>query len=142
MLLERRSTLGALSLDTPLYNSMTTACDILWAGVPLVTIPGLKMASRLGASLIAALGVDLLIARNTDDYVSVASLLASGAARKNSAYARVRDAVGRARMGSALFDMEARAGHLGTGIRAAWELYRAKGGSGDGKWRRNVVVAA
>ena len=26
-----------LPLDTPLYNSMTTACDALWAGVPLVS---------------------------------------------------------------------------------------------------------
>ncbi|KAJ1488847.1 hypothetical protein T484DRAFT_1782179 [Baffinella frigidus] len=28
----RRSALASLSLDTPLYTSMTTACDILWAG--------------------------------------------------------------------------------------------------------------
>lgn len=28
----RRSGLAAISLDTPLYNSMTTACDVLWAG--------------------------------------------------------------------------------------------------------------
>ena len=32
-----------LSIDSLVYNGMTTACDSLWANVPLVTTPGKTM---------------------------------------------------------------------------------------------------
>lgn len=31
-------------------------CDVLWAGCPLVTLPGERMASRVAASLVVAAG--------------------------------------------------------------------------------------
>ncbi len=39
----RRTAVASLSLDTPLYNSMTTGCDVLWSGVPLVSYAGERM---------------------------------------------------------------------------------------------------
>ncbi len=41
-----------LVLDTPLRNSHTVSADILWAGVPIITVPGEKMANRVTASLL------------------------------------------------------------------------------------------
>jgi protein O-GlcNAc transferase len=57
-----------LFLDTPLCNAHTTGTDILWGGVPLVTLPLESLASRVGASLLAAIGMPQLICRNMADY--------------------------------------------------------------------------
>ena len=43
----RRSALTDLFLDTPLYNADTTVTDILWAGLPMITLPLEKMATRV-----------------------------------------------------------------------------------------------
>jgi predicted O-linked N-acetylglucosamine transferase (SPINDLY family) len=43
-----------LFLDTDRYNAHTTATDALWAGVPLLTVPGDTFASRVAASLLRA----------------------------------------------------------------------------------------
>ena len=57
----KRGVLADLFLDTVLYNAHTTACDILWGGTPLLTMTGDKMASRVGASLLRAAGLDELV---------------------------------------------------------------------------------
>ncbi|THG16613.1 hypothetical protein TEA_025965 [Camellia sinensis var. sinensis] len=53
----RRSSLADLFLDTPLCNAHTTGTDILWAGLPMVTLPLEKMATRVAGSLCVATGV-------------------------------------------------------------------------------------
>ena len=40
-----------LFLDTDLYNAHSTAADVLFAGVPIVTMGGTRMASRIAASI-------------------------------------------------------------------------------------------
>lgn len=42
----RRGQLADVCLDTPLCNGHTTAMDVLWAGTPVVTLPGETLASR------------------------------------------------------------------------------------------------
>jgi protein O-GlcNAc transferase len=73
-----------LFLDTIYYNARTTACDALWAGLPLVTCLGATFAGHVGASLLNALGVTNLITASLEDYEASAlkfardlSLLAS-----------------------------------------------------------------
>jgi len=44
-----------LFLDPPKYNSHTTGADSLWMGVPLLTLPGKRFASRVGSSLLKSL---------------------------------------------------------------------------------------
>ena len=41
----------ALAVDTLSYNSHTTGADALWSGLPLLTLSGRHLASRVGASL-------------------------------------------------------------------------------------------
>jgi protein O-GlcNAc transferase len=51
-----KSTIADIFLDTPECNGHTTAADVLWAGVPVITYPKRKMASRVCASLCEATG--------------------------------------------------------------------------------------
>ncbi|XP_010247969.1 PREDICTED: probable UDP-N-acetylglucosamine--peptide N-acetylglucosaminyltransferase SEC [Nelumbo nucifera] len=53
----RRSALADLFLDTPLCNAHTTGTDVLWAGLPIITLPLEKMATRVAGSLCLATGV-------------------------------------------------------------------------------------
>ena len=46
-----------LFLDTWPCNAHTTASEALWAGVPVLTVPGQTFASRVAASLVSACGL-------------------------------------------------------------------------------------
>ena len=65
-----------LFLDNFFYNAGTTGSDVLFAGLPVLTRPGRRMLSRMGASLAAGLGYSALVARNAQDYTSLAIVLA------------------------------------------------------------------
>ena len=64
----RRGQLADLFLDTPVCNAHTTGCDALWGGVPMITMPGEKMASRVAASLLAAAGLDDMVVMSLQEY--------------------------------------------------------------------------
>ena len=68
----RRGQLADVCLDTPLCNSHTTGMDVLWAGTPMVTLPGDTMASRVASSQLSCLGCPELIARSPQHYVDIA----------------------------------------------------------------------
>lgn len=57
-----------LFLDTLPYNAGTTASDALWAGLPVLTCTGQTFASRIGASLLTAVGLPELIASTPQEY--------------------------------------------------------------------------
>lgn len=64
----KRLTLADVYLDTLVYNGHTTGSDVLWAGVPMVTIQGDSFPSRVGASLARAMGMDDMIAYTLQEY--------------------------------------------------------------------------
>jgi protein O-GlcNAc transferase len=66
-----------IALDTHPYHGTTTTCDALWMGVPVVTLAGDRHVSRVGASLLTAAGLEELIATTPQQYVDIASALAS-----------------------------------------------------------------
>ncbi|HXJ50554.1 MAG TPA: tetratricopeptide repeat protein [Burkholderiales bacterium] len=72
-----RHRVADLVLDTFYYNAHTTAADALWAGLPVLTCPGEAFASRVGASLLHALGLPELIAASRGDYERLALSLAT-----------------------------------------------------------------
>ncbi|KAI0489433.1 hypothetical protein KFK09_029276 [Dendrobium nobile] len=73
----RRSALADLFLDTPLCNAHTTGTDVLWAGLPMVTLPLEKMATRVAASLCLATGVgEEMIVSSMKEYEEKAVYLA------------------------------------------------------------------
>jgi protein O-GlcNAc transferase len=79
-----RLALGDLFLDSLPYNAHTTASDALWAGLPLVTCRGQAFAGRVAASLLRAVGLPKLVARNLDEYQALALELATDPVRLRS----------------------------------------------------------
>ncbi|MFZ2156539.1 MAG: tetratricopeptide repeat protein [Bradyrhizobium sp.] len=71
-----RLQLADLALDTYPYTSHSTGSDLLWAGVPLVTTMGETFASRVGASLLNAVGMPELVAGSHEAYFAIARQLA------------------------------------------------------------------
>jgi predicted O-linked N-acetylglucosamine transferase (SPINDLY family) len=67
-------------LDTWPCNAHTTASEALWAGVPVLTVPGATFASRVAASLVTACGLPDLAAPDEDGYVNLAIALAQESA--------------------------------------------------------------
>ena len=75
----RRGQLADVCLDTPLCNGHTTGMDVLWAGTPMVTLPGETLASRVASSQLVALGCPELIAKDRADYEKIAIRLGNDA---------------------------------------------------------------
>ncbi len=61
-----------IALDTFPYNGTTTTCEALWMGVPVVGIRGERHISRVGLSLLLNLGLDELVADDTQGYIATA----------------------------------------------------------------------
>lgn len=70
-----------IALDTFPYHGTTTTCDALWMGVPVVTWKGKRHASRVGVSLLNAVGLDELVANTLDEYIEKAVALANDGQR-------------------------------------------------------------
>eukprot|EP01022_Parablepharisma_sp_SALTPOND_P000956 TRINITY_DN105330_c2_g1_i1.p1 TRINITY_DN105330_c2_g1~~TRINITY_DN105330_c2_g1_i1.p1 ORF type:complete len:692 (-),score=45.05 TRINITY_DN105330_c2_g1_i1:51-2126(-) len=73
-----RCFLADLCLDTPLCNGHTTGCDILWSGLPMVTMPLKELASRVGSGLCVALECPEMIKPTYEEYEEYAVELATG----------------------------------------------------------------
>jgi len=71
-----RHALADLFLDTHFYNAHVTACDALWAGLPVISCPGDTFPSRVGASLVRAAGLPELVVDDLEGFESVAVRLA------------------------------------------------------------------
>ena len=91
-----------LALDTFPYNGVTTTFEAIWKGVPVLTIEGYNFNSRCGSSIIKNLGINYLVAKNEDDYISKAIYLSN-----NLDYlSEIRDNVFNDALNSPLFDTE------------------------------------
>ena len=66
-----------IGLDTFPWNGHTTTCESLWMGVPVVTLYGDRHAGRICASVLKAVGLERLIARDPGEYVRIATGLAN-----------------------------------------------------------------
>jgi len=71
-----RQQLADLFLDTLPYNAHTTASDALWAGLPLITLPGQSFPARVAASILQAANLPELIVPDLAAYESLALKLA------------------------------------------------------------------
>ncbi|HYM18088.1 MAG TPA: tetratricopeptide repeat protein [Micropepsaceae bacterium] len=95
-----RLRLADLFLDTLPYNAHATACDALWAGVPLLTLQGAAFASRVAASALHAVGLTELVTQSINHYEALALELA----RDRERLQHIRQTLNRARSSSPLFD--------------------------------------
>jgi predicted O-linked N-acetylglucosamine transferase (SPINDLY family) len=72
-----RHSLADIFLDTFNFNAHTTACDALWAGLPIVTKIGKSFAARVAGSLLTAVGMTELITNSELEYEELILKLAS-----------------------------------------------------------------
>ncbi|HED13857.1 MAG TPA: tetratricopeptide repeat protein [Gammaproteobacteria bacterium] len=80
-----------IGLDTFPYNGTTTTCEALWMGVPVITLSGNTHASRVGSSILHALGLESLITDSLESYLSKARELAHDQARISELHAGLRE---------------------------------------------------
>lgn len=107
-----RLQLADLALDPWPYNSHSSGIDVLWAGVPMVTLLGDSFAGRVGASLLNAVELPECIAESSAEYRNLCVALSCQPERLGQL--RRRLAAGRAT--APLFDM-------GKFVRSLEEVY-------------------
>jgi predicted O-linked N-acetylglucosamine transferase (SPINDLY family) len=96
-----RLTLADLFLDTFPYNAGTTANDVLFMGVPLLTLSGRTYISRMAGSLLTNVGLPDLITQDMPSYERLAVQLGRNPQRVQS----LRRYLAEHRMNTPLFDM-------------------------------------
>lgn len=87
----RRLQLCDLFLDTWPYNAHTTGTDALWAGLPVLTCTGRTFPSRVGASLLHAVGLPELVTDSFEAYEALALRLATEPGLLDSLRQRLAD---------------------------------------------------
>jgi len=65
-----------IALDPFPYTGVTTTCEAMWMGVPVVTLRGDRPTARVGASFLHAVGLDDLVADDAESYLRTAAGLA------------------------------------------------------------------
>jgi predicted O-linked N-acetylglucosamine transferase (SPINDLY family) len=103
-----RQSLADLYLDTLPYNAHSTACDALWAGVPVLSCAGQSFASRVAASALTAAGLPELVMHSLAEYEQQALALAQQPAR----LAELRTRLAAQRSSVPLFDTALYTRHL------------------------------
>jgi predicted O-linked N-acetylglucosamine transferase (SPINDLY family) len=110
-----------IALDTIPYSGGTTTAEALWMGVPVVTLPGERMVSRMSASMLNSVGLDELVARDVDDFVRIATELAQDAPRR----ARLRQELRPRVAASPLCNGPDLANQIGSAFRQMWTAWCA-----------------
>jgi len=116
-----RYNLMDIALDPTPYNGVTTTCEALWMGVPVVTLRGDRHAGRIGATLLTAVGLQEFIANDTEGYVSAAVGLARDVDRLTS----LRSALRRQMRASPLCDATGFARAIEQAYREMWQRWCA-----------------
>lgn len=105
-----------VALDPYPYHGTTTTCEALWMGVPVVSLIGDRHVSRVGLTLLSAVGLPQMAARDPDHYVAIAAMLAA----RPGPLAALRASLRERMAGSALCDAPGFARKFEGVLRAAW----------------------
>ena len=101
------------------YNGTTTTCEALWMGVPVITLVGDRHAGRVGASILANVGLTDFITEDLDGYIRTAVQLA-----KNTDYLKeVRLGLREKLQNSSLCDEIGFARDVERSYRTMWDDY-------------------
>lgn len=112
-----------LFLDTPAYNAGATATDALWAGLPVLTLPGEHYIARVAASMLLSLGLSEGVARDLADYEARAAHWASDGREALAAYRQRLHAAVHAPSQPALFDTPSQVRRLFAALETAWQRF-------------------
>ncbi len=79
-----------IALDNYPYNGVTTTCESLYVGVPVVSLHGRNGVSRSGLTLLSSIGLAELAAPTPERYVEIAVALAADVPRLEQLRASLR----------------------------------------------------
>jgi predicted O-linked N-acetylglucosamine transferase (SPINDLY family) len=113
-----------LCLDTLPYNGHTTSLDCFWMGVPVVTLVGQTIVGRAGLSQAMNLDLPGLVAWTPDQYVKIASGLASDLPR----LAQLRSTLRQRMESSPLMDAPRFARDIEAAYRGMWRKWCVQSG--------------
>jgi predicted O-linked N-acetylglucosamine transferase (SPINDLY family) len=108
-----------IGLDTFPYHGTTTTCEAMWMGVPVVTRAGGAHRSRVGVSLLTAVGLADLVAATPEEFVSKAAALAGDRERLRGLRAGFRERM----RASALMDCAGLARAVEEAYRNMWRSW-------------------
>jgi len=105
-----------ICLDPLAYNGITTTCDALWMGVPVLTRIGSTAPGRAGLSILSNLNMPEFAADDDDRFVAIAAELADNFQRRAELRKTLRDRMAR----SPLMDARRFAGNVEAAYRRMW----------------------
>jgi len=114
-----RYRLADLFLDTSPYNAHTTAMDSLKSGLPIISLAGKSFASRVGASLLTAIGLPELIVQSEEEFIDLASKLGQDA----RALQLLKEKLSQNLTSTALFNTKIFCGHLEAAYQEMHQAY-------------------
>ena len=115
-----------LALDTLPHNGLLATCQAMWMGVPVLTLAGDRVASRIGSNLLRAAALDEFIVGQTDDYILEAALAGAEPERIRDIRSSLRERM----RASRLMDGKQYVRNLEQTYRGWWRDYCA--GAADG----------
>ena len=110
-----------IGLDPFPYNGVTTTCDAMWLGVPVISLAGQMSVARQGVRFLRSVGLDELLAETPEDYITIASDLARDRARLAALRFTLRERMSR----SPLVDARRLTRDLEAAYRAMWDALLA-----------------
>jgi predicted O-linked N-acetylglucosamine transferase (SPINDLY family) len=125
-----RQSQADLFLDTYYYNAHTTASDMLWAGVPVLTCPGATFASRVCTSVLHAAGLPEMSVADLTAYENTAVALAGDPGRLQW----MRQQLAANHASSPLFDSGRFVRNLENAYRQMWDAHE------QGKPRGSIQI--
>ena len=108
-----------VALDPLPYNGITTSCDALWMGVPVVSFRGARASGRAGLGILNAAGKSQWAAGETEKFVQIVSELS----RDLSALAEIRRNLRSELERSTLMDGPRFARNVESAFRQMWRTY-------------------
>ena len=116
-----RHALADLFLDTWPYNAHATACDALFAGLPVLTFADSDFAGRVAASMLHAAGLPELVTESPEDYRALALALAAAPERLRAMRHKLQSQKG----ALPLFDTDRFRRSIEAAYAAMWERHQS-----------------
>jgi len=111
-----------IALDTYPYCGVTTTCESLWMGVPVVSLAGARFASRMGLTLLSAIGHPEWVAFSEDEYIDRVLALADAAELRAALRVELRSQM----QASPLMDEDGITRDVEGAYRAMWQGWCAR----------------
>ena len=115
-----RNRLADLALDTRIVNGHTTTSDSLWAGVPVISMPGNHFSSRVSASILKAAGLPELVVDTLDDYENLAVELGTNEDKLK----KLKIKVERNKKTESLFNTQLFASNIEKSYKIMWDRFK------------------